>query len=219
MKSEWKFVESYGSFVHQQKRQKLLYLLILLYRLLILGIWLKVGLLLLHCLVGAGLELAHISACEAIGQACTVRQLANANPRTVLQASSFNTASGAEAERIQKMFGLLCSSVQPCSFGLGTLGLASKQHPQIAAWKLLYLRVGRGSLCMVAAGLTLLPISLHRKAGSAARWHSGPCSAASALVAAAASIHCASELLKLLKELSTHWLSSQDWPIAAWMPD
>jgi len=53
-----------------------------------------------------------------------------------LQASSFNTASGAEAERIQRMFGLLSSSVQPCSFGLGTLGLASKQHPQIAAWKL-----------------------------------------------------------------------------------
>jgi len=31
----------------------------------------------LHCLVGAGLELAHISACEAIDQACTVSQLAN----------------------------------------------------------------------------------------------------------------------------------------------
>jgi len=53
-----------------------------------------------------------------------------------LQASSFNTTSGAEAERIQRMFSLLSSSVQPCSFGLGTLGLASKQHPQIAAWKL-----------------------------------------------------------------------------------
>jgi len=58
-----------------------LYLLILLYCLLILWIlriWLKVGLLLLHCLVGAGLEVAHISACETIYQACTVRQLANA---------------------------------------------------------------------------------------------------------------------------------------------
>jgi len=80
MKSECKFVESYGSFVHEQKRQKLLYLLILLYRLLILRIWPKVGLLLLHCLVGAGLELARISACEAIYQACTVRQLVNTNP-------------------------------------------------------------------------------------------------------------------------------------------
>jgi len=56
--------------------------------------------------------------------------------REHLQASSFNTASGAEAERIQRMFGLLSSSVQPCSFGLGTLGLASKQRLQIAAWKL-----------------------------------------------------------------------------------
>ena len=90
--------------------------------------------------------------------------------REHLQASSINTTSGAEAECIQRMFGLLSSSVQPCSFGLGTLGLASKQRLQIAAWKLsLCACIGRGSLCMAASGLTLLPLSMHRKAGSAAR--------------------------------------------------
>jgi len=52
------------------------------------------------------------------------------------QASSFNTTSGADAERIQRMFNLLSSSVQPCLLGLGTLGLASKQRLQIADWKL-----------------------------------------------------------------------------------
>jgi len=81
-------------------------------------------------LVGAGLELAHISACEAIDQACTVRQLAN--PLTL--ASSFNTTSGADTERIQRILSLLSPSVQPCSMARWVL--ASKQRPQIAAWKL-----------------------------------------------------------------------------------
>ena len=56
--------------------------------------------------------------------------------REHLQASSSSTTSGADVERIQRMFSLLSSSVQPCWLGLGTLGLASKQRLQIAAWKL-----------------------------------------------------------------------------------
>jgi len=92
-----------------------------------------------------------------------------------LQASSFNTASGAEAERIQRMFSLLSSSVQPCSFGLGTLGLASKQRLQIAAWKLALCACRKrqslhgGSwlesaapLCTEKLVAQLVPILLHR---------------------------------------------------------
>lgn len=56
--------------------------------------------------------------------------------REHLQASSSNTTSGAGAERIQRMFSFPSSSVQPCSMGLGALGLGSKQRLQIAAWKL-----------------------------------------------------------------------------------
>ena len=65
---------------------------------------------------------------------------------------------------------------------------------------------------MVAAGLTCCPSLCTEKLVAQLVDIVVTCSAASALVAPAASIHCAGELLKLLKELSTHSLSSQDWP-------
>ena len=56
---------------------------------------------------------------------------------------------------------------------------------------------------MVAAGLILQPLCLHRKAGRVQLIDTVvSCSALSALVAAAASIHCAGELLEFLKELN-----------------
>ena len=113
------------------------------------------------------------------------------------------------------MFGLLSSSVQPCSFGLGTLGLASKQHPQIAAWKLALCACRKRQSLHGGSWLDSAAPLCTEKLVAQLIDTVVPCSAASALVAPAASIHCAGELLKLLKELSTHSLSSQDWPIAA----
>ena len=56
---------------------------------------------------------------------------------------------------------------------------------------------------MVAADLTCCPSLCSEKLASQLVDTVVPCSAASVLVAPAASIHCADELLKLLKELNT----------------
>jgi len=123
--------------------------------------------------------------------------------REHFQASSFNKTFGADTERIQRMFSLLSPSVQPCSMALGTL--ASKQRPQIAAWKLA-LSVCRKRQSLHGGSWPDSPVPLCTEKLLAQLVDTVvPCSAVSALVASAASIHCAGELLKLLKELNAQF--------------
>jgi len=101
------------------------------------------------------------------------------------------------------------------NWGLARWVLASKQRPQIAAWELALCVCRKRQSLHGGSWLDSPALLCTEKLASQLVDTVVPCSAASALVAPAASIHCAGELLKLLKELSTHSFSSQDWPIAA----